>query len=574
MLDALGVRYAAFNPGASFRGLHDSLVNYGQNRRPEIVTCTHEEISVAIAHGYAKATGRPMAAILHNVVGLQHASMAIFNAFLDRVPILLLGGTGPMDTTRRRPWIDWIHTALVQGNLVRDYVKWDDQPASLAAVPESLARAYRIAMTPPHGPVYVCLDADIQERPIGDTVVPMPDLARLAPPAGLQADDTSLERTAEWLVAAERPIILADHLGRNPDAVLALVELAELLAVPAVDVDARHSFLTTSDMDLTDAHAELLRDADLVLALDVMDLAGQLGRVDRRTRTVASDLREDTRIVHYTLEGLNVRSLVGDYQRLQPEDLRVAADTALAVPALLERCRDRLAADPAAQARVAERRAALARRHHERRAAWRERALAERDHRPLSQAAVALALWEAIGRGARPWLLANGNLNGWARRLWDWDRPNRYLGRSGGAGVGYGIGAALGAALAHRDDDTLVIDIQSDGDLLYAPGALWTAAHHRLPLLIVMANNRSYYNSEQHAQTLAESRGRPLERSGMGTQITAPDVDFAQLARSMGVHGEGPIESYAELGPALERAVKIVRDERLPALVDVVVQPR
>ncbi len=170
VLRALGIEYAVLNPGATFRGLHDSLVNYGGNERPELIQCCHEEIAVAVAHGYAKAAGRPCAAVLHDVVGLQHASMAIFNAWCDRVPVLLLGGTGPMAVERRRPWIDWIHTALVQGTLVRDYVKWDDQPASLASIPEAIVRGYRIAVTEPQGPVYVCLDADLQEAPIAEPV--------------------------------------------------------------------------------------------------------------------------------------------------------------------------------------------------------------------------------------------------------------------------------------------------------------------------------------------------------------------------------------------------------------------
>lgn len=575
LIAALGLEYAAFNPGATFRGLHDSIVNYGGNRRPEVIACTHEEVSVAIAHGYAKALGRPMAAVVHNVVGLQHASMAIFNAYVDRAPVVVLGATGPMDTTRRRPRIDWIHTALVQGNLVRDFVKWDDQPASLAAVPESLARAHRIAMTPPYGPVYVCLDADLQEQPLTGEPPPGFDPRAVAPPTGLQADEASLERTTEWLVAAERPVILADHVGRTPAGVLALTELAEALGAPVIDCGERQGFITTHDLDLTGAQAELLGEADLVLALDVQDLFGQLSTLDRQTRTVCSRLQDGARVVHYTLEGLNVRSLIGDFQRVQPEDLRVAADTARAVPALAERCRERVGSENSRATELrAERRAGLEQRHHQLRATWREQALEQRRQRPLGTAATALAVWEAIGAGGRPWLLANGTLNGWARRVWDWDQPNLFLGRSGGAGLGYGIGAALGGALAHRSDDTLVVDLQSDGDLLFTPGALWTAAHHQLPLLVVMWNNRSYYNSEEHAISMAKARNRPLERAGIGTWITDPNVDFATLARSMGVHGEGPIETFADLGPALERAVRVVGEQRRPALVDVVSQAR
>ena len=182
LMKAFDIEYAAFNPGATFRGIHDSIVNYGGNYKPEVIFCNHEEISVALAHGYAKAKGKPMIAIVHNMVGLQHASMAIFNAYIDRVPILVLGGTGPMNTKRRRPRIDWIHTALVQGNQVRDYVKWDDQPYSLVDVPDSFIRGYRIATTDPMAPIYINYDADLQEDAI-TSLVEVPDVSRYAPPA-------------------------------------------------------------------------------------------------------------------------------------------------------------------------------------------------------------------------------------------------------------------------------------------------------------------------------------------------------------------------------------------------------
>jgi len=289
LLRAFGIEYVALNPGATFRGLHDSIVNYGGNRNPELVLCCHEEIAVSIAHGYAKAKGTPMAAIVHNVVGLQHASMAIFNAFCDRAPVLVLGATGPMDTTQRRPWIDWIHTALVQGNLVRDYVKWDDQPASVAAIPEAFARAYRIAMTEPHGPVYLCLDAALQEERLR-TPVSIPDPRRFAPPSPPQGDGNALEEAARRLCDAESPLILVEALSRAPHALASLQRLADLLAAPVIEIGDGHrgrpSFPSAHPMDLSGAKEELVRKADVILALDVQDFVGALGEVDRVTRRV------------------------------------------------------------------------------------------------------------------------------------------------------------------------------------------------------------------------------------------------------------------------------------------------
>src|SRR5437773_1890828 len=482
LLRAAQIEYVAFNPGATFRGVHDSLVNYGGNSRPEIILCCHEEIAVSLAHGYAKAKGKLMAAITHNVVGLQHASMAIFNAFCDRAPILVLGGTGPMDTTKRRPWIDWIHTALVQGSLVRDYVKWDDQPASVAAIPEAFVRAWRMALTEPQGPVYLCLDAALQEEGL-ERAIPLPDLTRFPPPTSPQGDPRALEDAARRACEAESPLILAESLGRRPGTGAALQRLADLLVAPVVDLGDGHrgraSFPNRHLLDLSGAKQELVQEADLILALDVQDLLGALGEVDRSTR--------------------------------------------------------------------------------------------QRAERPIAQSALAAQVWEAIK--TEDWILTNGTANGWVRKLWDWV-PERTLGGSGGAGLGYGLGASLGVALAHRGSGKLCVDLQSDGDLLYVTSGLFTAAHHRLPLLIVTCNNRSYYNDEEHQERMAIRRGRAVENKGIGIRIEDPAPDFATIARGFGVHAEGPIDDPAALQPALKRALRVVKEDGLPALLDVVIQAR
>jgi acetolactate synthase I/II/III large subunit len=571
LLKALGIEYTAFNPGSSFRGLHDSIVNYGGNRQPEVIECGHEEVSVAIAHGYAKATGRPMVAIAHDVVGLQHAAMAIFNAWCDRVPVLVLGGTGPMDLTKRRPWIDWIHTALVQGNLVRDYVKWDDQPHSLAAVPESLLRAYRTALTEPQGPVYVCYDVDLQESPI-TAPMPLPDPQHYLPPTALAASPDAVQRAAEWLVHAEHPVIIADAVGRHPAAIRSLIELAELLAIPVLDQGARFNMPNTHALDCTGAEAELLARADVVLALDVVDLFRTLTHIERRTRTLQPLVSDAAKIVHISLGDFAVRSWTGDYQRLHRVDLPMAADTAVALPQLSAACRDLVGRATAQTEAIAERFARIKALHEAQRQGWRDRLPQLAGQTPMAPATVAATLWEVIKD--RDWRLVHGTLQGWARRLWEWTEPGQYLGGSGGAGVGYAVGASLGAALADRGSGRLCIDLQPDGDLLACTSALWTAAHHQIPLLMVMHNNRSLYNSEEHGEQVARIRGRPVANKGIGTRLDEPPVDFAMVARGFGIYAEGPVEDARALRPALERALKVVAEEGRAALVDVVAQPR
>ncbi len=571
IIRALGIQYTAFNPGSSFRGIHDSIVNFGDARSPELIECLHEEISVAIAHGYAKAAGRPMVAIAHNVVGLQHASMAIFNAWVDRVPILVLGGTGPVDPMRRRPRIDWIHTALVQGNLVRDFVKWDDQPPSLAACAESLTRAYKVATTEPTAPVYVCFDTELQEmRAPPDLVVP--DTARYATPTRLAPDPVALERTADLLVGAQRPVLIADSVGRNPEAVSALVGLAEALGAPVIDNGGRMNMPTTHSLNATGGSAEALREADIVLLLDVQDPYGALTTVNRVLRTTEYAQPEDCAIVTVGVSDLLVRSWTGDYQRQVPADVAIAADTSIALPLLLSLVRERLIGNREARDRFSQRGAVWADRNRERRARWRQQAETTRDHSPLSLGAVSASVWEAIKD--EDWSLVNGNLQGWAQRIWNFREPHQYLGTSGGAGLGYGMGASIGAALAARGSNRLTVNLQADGDLLYAPGALWTAAHHHVPMLAVLHNNHSLYNSEEHGIQIAEHRERPVENAGIGTQITDPNVDFVALARSFGLHGEGPVTRIDELRPALDRALKVVKEQGTTAVVDVVCEAR
>ncbi|HXK29341.1 MAG TPA: thiamine pyrophosphate-dependent enzyme [Candidatus Binatia bacterium] len=571
LMKAHEIEYAAFNPGATFRGIHDSIVNYGGNYKPEVIFCHHEEISVAVAHGYAKAKNKPMIAIAHNMVGLQHASMAIFNAYIDRVPIMVLGGTGPMNSKRRRPRIDWIHTALVQGNQVRDYTKWDDQPYSLADVPDSFIRGYRIATTEPMAPIYINYDADIQEGAIA-TPVEVPDISRYGAPAPMQANPEALRRAAEMLVNAQTPLIVADTLGRNPKTVPALIELAELLAIPVIDKGARFNFPTVHPLDVTDGARDLLPKVDVLLALDVGDIFGAITTVSKQTRDSGYLTSPGVKIISISMSDMLVHSWANDYQALQAVDVPMSADTSVAVPELTRLCRQLLGSDGKKKAAIEARQKELAEKHKSRRAKWLADAQAKGSQKEISTAWLALEIGEAIKR--EEWVLVNGTSNGWARRLWALTKPNQFLGASGGAGLGYGPGASIGAALALKGSGKLPVAIQSDGDMLMTSSALWTAAKHRIPLLMVMHNNQSYYNSEEHGIEVAKFRSRPVENAGIGTHVDDPAIDFAAMARSFGVSGEGPVRNPADLRAAVERGLKYVREKQLPYLVDAIAEPR
>jgi acetolactate synthase-1/2/3 large subunit len=569
VLRRLGIEYIALNPGASFRGVHDSLVNYLGNTRPEMIICNHEEIAVALAHGYGRAAGEPMAAFVHDIVGLLHASMAMFNAWLARDPVMVLGGTGPVDADHRRPWIDWIHTANIQGTAVRDFVKWDDQPASVAAAVESLVRAYNLMISEPQGPVYVCFDTDVQEQKL-ETPFELPDLSRFPPPTRLNAEPQALARVADMLVEAQRPVILANSLGRAQEATDGLLRLAESLALPVVTGGDLYSFPSRHALNATEAKNELLAEADLVVGFDVYDLEQLLTRQNWATRTNEDILPPNAKLVDVSLRHLTTRSWADDHGAYYPTALSVAADTALALPALANlvqarRDEGRGNADEI-EARRAKLTAMSAAAFNEAQATARDRA---GDH-PLHLATIAQELWDVVKD--TDWVIGNGDLRGWLERLWDFASPHQGQDTRGGAGLGQGLPHAIGVALANRDKGRLTINIQSDGDLLFTPSALWTAVHHRIPMLIVMYNNRAYGNDLGHQGMMARVRGRPEENKTIGIDINDPVVDFVGMARSFGAWAEGPVERAEDLRASFERAKREVLVNGRVALVDLYTQ--
>jgi thiamine pyrophosphate-dependent acetolactate synthase large subunit-like protein len=374
------------------------------------------------------------------------------------------------------------------------------------------------------------------------------------------------------LVKAQTPLIIADSLGRNPKTVPALIELAELLAIPVVDKGARFNFPTVHPLDVTDGAREILQKADVILALDVADLFGSLTTVSKQTRNCEYITSPAVKVISISMNDMLVHSWANDYQALQPVDVPMSADTAIAVPELTRLCRELLGNNAGMKAAIETRQKELAEKHKSRRAKWRADAEAKGSQKEISTAWLGLEIGEAIKR--EDWVLVNGTSNGWARRLWVFTKPNQYLGASGGAGLGYGPGASIGAALALKGSGKLPVSIQSDGDMLMTSSALWTAAKHRIPLLMVMHNNQSYYNSEEHGIEVAKFRKRPVENAPIGTHVDDPEIDFAGMAKSFGVNSEGPVRNPAELRPAIERGVKYVKEKQLPYLVDVIAEPR
>jgi acetolactate synthase I/II/III large subunit len=568
VLRELGIKYIALNPGASYRGLHDSMVNFEGGKGPEIIMCTHEEIAVALANGYARVTGDIMATGLHNVVGLQHASMAIFNAWCDRTPILNLGGGGPQNATHRRS-TDWVHTALVQGNAVRDYVKYDDQPNSVDAIPESFLRAYRIAMTEPRGPVYICLDTDVQEEKISKPMV-VPHAQLYRPPSGPSANPESLRQASRLLAEAQWPVIVAGELGRNPKALPPLLDIAEELGAAVIDSDGRYAFPSTHPLNLTNAREDALRDADVVLALDVPSLGVPLGPSVRERGNFAPVISPSCKVIHMTLLDLERQSWVSDAMWLLPVHVPIAADTAVALPQLLEQLRERIKNSAESGRQVRERREKIEAIYNQARKKSQEWIEKTWDEKPISQARFFGEINKRMQ--GKAWALVSAHGRRW-REVIEVTEPAHGIGGGRGGGVGYGLPSSIGAALGHKESGRLSVSIIGDGDFLMTSNALWTAAKYQIPLLVLVMNNRSYYNDEEHQERMAKWRQRPVENKGIGIRIEDPAPDLAAISRALSVDAFGPITDPDQLGSTLDKAIAIVEGGK-PAVVDVITQPR
>jgi len=547
MLRALDIPFLALNPGASYRGLHDSIVNHLGNTRPQMLLCLHEESAVAIAHGYAKVTGRMMGAVVHSNVGLMHATMAIFNAWCDRMPMLVLGATGPWDAARRRPWIDWIHTASDQGALVRDYTKWDNQPASVPAAYEALARAAQIANTAPRGPTYVNLDAALQEAKIGALPPPLPDVARHRAPEPVLPAPYLVDAAAKLLSGAKHPVILAGRASRSESAWKARVALAEKIQARVfTDIKQGAAFPTDHPLHaappatfLSPDAAKLLREADVVLSLDWNDLAGVL-------KQAWGIEPADAKVIHVSPDAHSHRGWSMDYQGLPPSDIYLMCEPDAAVPLLLE---------------VAKPRSAVASKHA---AAFAPAA---------SDIVTIAALAQAFNSATDGMDVCITRLPlGWNGAYRHFRHPLDYIGSEGGGGVGAGPGITVGAALALKGSGRLPAAIMGDGDFLMSATALWTAVHYGIPCLILVANNRSFFNDELHQERVAKERARPVENKWIGQRITEPDIDLAAMARAQGAEGIGPVIRITELRASIEKAIQSVKDGAV-CVVDVRVAP-
>jgi len=568
-LKNLGFEFMAANPASSFRGLHESLINYGKNVNPEFLTCSHEEISVAMGHGYYKIEGKPLCVFAHGTVGLQHATMAMYNAWCDRVPVYVVVGN-VRDVQMRRPGIEWNHTAQDVGIIARDYVKFDDYPASLQHFAESSVRAYKFAMTPPTAPVLLVADAELQEDEIPDDAkLRIPKLPQVAYPQG---DSGAIAETARLLVDAESPVLIADHYARTAAGAKHLVELAEVLHCPIIDTSGRLNAPTRHPLNQSGRARQHISQADVIVGLEMSDFWASINSYrDQLHRTSQRIIKANARTVSLGSGDLYMKSNFQDFQRFPDIDLAIAADAETTMPALIEQVRRLVNGEQKASYEARGKKLAANHRADFERA--RIDATYGWDASPISTARLCMEVWAQIKNEDWSLVSPTASVSYWPQRLWTMDKPYHFLGDGGGMGIGYCASAAAGAALANRKHGRLSVSLQNDGDLLMTIGVLWTAAHHRIPVLYVMHNNRGYHQEVMHVQRMADRHMRGVDRAHIGTTLREPFIDYAKVAQGMGVEAIGPITDPKDLAPALKRAIAVVKSGE-PALVDVVTQGR
>ena len=567
VIKTLDIDYLAINCASSYRGLHEAVVNHGGNTKPEIITCVHEDIAVHIAQGYAKMDGKPIAMACHGVVGLQHATMAMYNAWCDRVPVIVFGGN-IMEADKRAPGAEWLHAGVDIGQIVREFTKWDDQPASLQHFGESMVRAYKIATTPPMGPVFLSLDGELQENPIRDRgALRIPKFEPVIPPVG---DSAAIVEAAKMLVAAKNPLIIVDRLARTPAGMKNLVEFAEALQCPVIDNFGRMNFPSRHPLNQSFRRA-LIGQADVILAVEMNDLWGTLTHFrDRIDRTSRPATKAGAKIITLGMRDVYLKANYQDFGRWQDVDLDIAGDGESSLPALTEAVR-RLT-DPAQKAAFDER----GKKHAAAHQAMVERSKVDAtigwDASPITTARMCAEVYNQIKD--EDWSVVGTAIRlSWMHRLWDFKKPHQWNGGSGGAGVGYNLPASIGAALANKKHGRFTVAFGGDGDFMFNPGALWTASHHQIPILYIVHNNRAYHQEYMYLTAMAARHGRGVDRMDIGTTLKDPNIDYATVARGMGAHGEGPITDPNDLAPALKRAIAVVKAGG-PAVVDVVTDPR
>lgn len=566
LLNGLGFDYAFLNPGSSYRGLQDSLVNYNGNVKPKVILGLHEDVVTSMAQGYATASGGPALCILHNLVGLMHGVMGIFNTYCAGMPVMILGGSGPSDINLRGP-VDYLHSASTQGEMVRPIVKWEDEATTVGGVVASVMRGYKISNTSPKGPVYIAFDSGLQEQAL-EQPIQLPDVRETCfqPPEPPAAKSEIIARAADMLVKAQYPIIIGGRIGYSPAATAPVRELVELLGAVYSEDRTFVSMPTLHSQNLTGSREALVK-ADVVLAVDCADVHWAIGGyMGRRSNTYKKLEATSRQIIDLSLNESADHRWARIGGPIADTALQVMADPLTGLKQITAAVRERIRAKPALAVRFARRARSIERDKAALTKAQQAGLRARWDETPISPSRMVAELFAAVRH--KPWFLTLRNHRSWPEGIWEFDGAGQYAGHSSGGGLGHGPGASVGAAFACLKDGRFPVGIIGDGDFLMATGAIWTAVHYKVPLLMVINNNTSWYNDEEHQSKIAKIRGRSQENAYIGTTTRDPCVDICKVSEGYGAAAFGPVLQPDDLPDVFKRAVKVVEDGGV-AVVDV-----
>jgi acetolactate synthase-1/2/3 large subunit len=548
LLAARGVDYLFANGGTDFAPIVEAYAK-GQKlgwRLPEVVVVPHENMGVAMAHGYAMVSGRPQAMMVHVGVGTANTLNGVINASRQNVPILLSAGRTPITESGALPaarnnYIHWAQEHFDQGGMLREFVKWDYELRHAEQVETVVDRALAIAKSEPQGPVYVTLPREILASDFSK--VGFSTHTTIAPAAPPAADPAALEEAAKILAAAQRPLLITASGGRTLESSRAIEQLAQALAVPVVHYRPRYLALSTEHPMHCgwDPHA-LLKEADVVLVVDC-----DVPWIPKEGKP-----RADAKVIHIGPDPLFARYPLRGFRT----DLALTGAVAPTLQALW---------------RSAQKHALSVKQIEERRQAVTKissdiRARARAGVNPMPAAITGKWLSACMNR------LLDGNtilVNEYPTVLEEMviREPGHYFGNTSAGGLGWGLGAALGAKLALPAKT--VICALGDGAYMFGNP---TAGHYvseamRLPVLFIIANNARW--AAVHRSTLATyPKGHAAEMKAPPFATLEPSPRFEHVIQASGGHGER-VSEPKELMPALERALKVVKEEQRQALVNV-----
>jgi acetolactate synthase-1/2/3 large subunit len=554
-------------PGASYRGLHDSLVNHNRNYNPQIVLATSELSAASMAHGYAKATGKPSLCILHDLVGLMNGSMGLYNAYCDRVPIVFLGGSGPLDPDQRR-FIEWNHSASTQADIIKDWVKWTDEPPTGNATLKSMLRGKQIAATAPQGPVYVSIDTHVQEQPVDDTLeVLNPNLPRYQAPPPMGANEVALQQAAEMIVNAEFPVLVGGRFGMYESVRNPLIELLDLTGAGGLNDRAIYCWPSDHPQNIS-GDKDALLEADVIVCLDVIDINNTMGTyaIRRRSDILESRDKVPPKVIDMSLNAIDNNSWTAFGGPTPPVDLQLVCEPQYGLEQLTAAVRKILERDDGSHARITARKRMLSERHDKLRAAQTAKAREGWDSSPIKIERMIYEIYQAVKD--KDWMLSAANHRSFNEAVWSFPGAGAYLGSDGGGGVGYNTSAAVGAAIALKNKGKFCVSIGGDGDYLMAPASIWSAVHYRAPMLHIVNNNSTWGNDEVHQIEVAHNRNRPKENAWIGQAMRDPIIDFAEVARGFGAWAKGPVGNADEFAEVLQEAVTEVEKGNV-AVIDV-----